>query len=325
MVRFAVPRLPLSLLDARNPAHFPAIVRTLKAGQRAVEEVVAERAVRRLLAFWALPSGYWALRAARKRGIPFSTWALGSDIWTLGRIPVVRGILRKVLREAEHCFADGIGLCGDVQRISGRECRFLPSCRRLEAPRQRPLSSNPPYRLAFIGRWHRNKGADLLLDALERLTDEDWCRIECVRIAGGGPLERLVLQRAARLVSAGRPVQMLGFVDRRAAAQLLDWTDYVLIPSRLESIPLIFSDAMQAHRPVICTPAGDLPSLLDQYRVGVLAPEVDMNAFVAALRSGLSLNPTSFGSEFERACGDFDVSVRVHRLLSWLDEAPSPS
>jgi glycosyltransferase involved in cell wall biosynthesis len=118
---------------------------------------------------------------------------------------------------------------------------------------------------------------------------------------------------------------MLGFVDRRAAAQLLDWTDYVLIPSRLESIPLIFSDAMQAHRPVICTPTGDLPSLLDQYRVGVLAPEVDMNAFVAALRSGLSLNPTSFGSEFERACGDFDVSVRVHRLLSWLDEAPSPS
>ena len=34
--RFAVPKLPLSLLDPINPAHWPAIIKTLRAGQAAL-------------------------------------------------------------------------------------------------------------------------------------------------------------------------------------------------------------------------------------------------------------------------------------------------
>ncbi len=53
--------------------------------------------------------------------------------------------------------------------------------------RTRDIALRAPYRLAFLGRWHPNKGTDLLLDALHQLRDEDWHRIEAVRIAGGAP------------------------------------------------------------------------------------------------------------------------------------------
>ncbi|WP_237582769.1 hypothetical protein, partial [Salmonella sp. hn-h4] len=74
--------------------------------------------------------------------------------------------------------------------------------------------SQPPYRLLFLGRWHPNKGVDLLLDSLAMLRDEDWQAIERVEIQGGGPMEGLVRERVAALYEARRPVEVGGFLDK---------------------------------------------------------------------------------------------------------------
>ena len=39
--------------------------------------------------------------------IPYSTWALGSDIWSFRNIPFVKDILKRVLKESQIGFADG--------------------------------------------------------------------------------------------------------------------------------------------------------------------------------------------------------------------------
>jgi len=222
-----------------------------------------------VLALWALPSGLWAQRAAKKLNIPYATWALGSDIWSLGRLPVVRTLLANVMAEAALRFADGYGLSDEVEKICGQPCKFLPSARQLPVCGL-PLNHKPPYRLAFLGRWHPNKGIDLLLDALDRLTEEDWSRIEGVRIAGGGPLESVVQEKVKYIKRKGYPVFLEGYMDAHEAAELLVWSDLVMIPSRIESIPVIFSDALQACRPVMATPVGDFPRLAADPGVGNL-------------------------------------------------------
>ncbi len=271
--RFAVPKLPLSLLNVGNPVHWGNIVRTLYAGQKAIERLVRTKDVDHILALWVLPSGYWARRVWKRYGVPYSVWALGSDIWTPSKIPLVRKILVTVLQDSYKRFADGYLLKENVESLCGDSCEFLPSVRRLPIHRAKPSATSPPFRLAFLGRWHLNKGVDLLVEALKLLDESDWQKIEEVRIAGGGALETLVKSGCATLRAAGRPVTVRGYLDKAQAAELLLWADYLVLPSRIESIPVIFSDDMQAGCPVIATPVGDLPRLLHEYDVGILTTE----------------------------------------------------
>lgn len=317
--RFQTPRLPLSLLKPANPLHWPAILRTLRAGQRALNDLAAETPIDHVLALWTLPSGHWARRLLKTRDIPYSVWALGSDIWALRHVPLVNTVLRLVLKDARFCFADGYVLKQDVTEISSRECEFLPSTRRLELTCDKVTAHNPPYNLAFLGRWHHNKGTDLLLEALELLSDEEWTKIREVRICGGGPLAPVVEAGCARLHLQGRPVSLRGYLDKEAAVALYSWADYLLIPSRIESIPVVFSDAMKAACPIVCMPVGDLPYLTSHYGVGTVASQVSASAFHAALCTALDQAPARYATGLQSAANAFDIDSITRNLLTQLE------
>ena len=313
--RFSVPRLPLSLLRPYLPWQWPALVRTLRAGGDALRTCIAEDRPDHVFAFWVLPSGWWAEQEAGRSGIPYSTWALGSDIWSLGRVPGVRHVLKRVLGSAHRSYADGLELCNEVARIADRPCAFLPSTRKLPAGFTRPVSISPPYRLAFLGRWHPNKGVDLLLEALGQLTAHDWERIDEVRIFGGGPLEQQVRDLATKLEANGRPVTIGGYLGKKEAAALIAWADYLLLPSRIESIPVIFSDAAQVRTPIIATPVGDLPALRDRYEFGVLADSLSAADYCRAIGAAVADQPGRGRAGLEEVAGEFDLQTVARRFL----------
>ena len=107
-------------------------------------------------ALWVLPSGWVARSLARATGATYSVWALGSDIWSLGKIPPLRRLLASVAREARDAYADGLELAGQAEALTGRAFEFMPSCRGLGGTRARAVADAPPYRLLFLGRWHPN-------------------------------------------------------------------------------------------------------------------------------------------------------------------------
>lgn len=315
--RFAAPEKPLSTLKLWNPADLIATVQVLRSGRRAVEQAVQAGPTAHILALWALPSGYWANVASRQYGVPYSVWTLGSDIWSLGRIPVVKGFLRRVLAQAKTCYSDGLQLAADTKRIGGRDVEFLPSTRRMTRVRQAPLKEAPPYRLLFLGRWHPNKGVDLLLDALGLLSEHDWSRIETVEICGGGPLEANVRRGVAALQAARRPVVLRGYLDRSAAEEAFLQADYLLLPSRIESIPVVFSDALKLGCPVLATPVGDLPGLLGgNCPAGMLAASVSAEDYAVMLSTALSRSPASFADGVAQTSLMFDMDAVVTRLLA---------
>lgn len=314
--RFAVPKLPLSLLNPLNPRDWSSIASTLVGGDRAVMKACNTIRPDHIIALWTLPSGHWAMRASQRYGTPYSVWALGSDIWTLARMPGLRQYTARVLDRAERLFADGYQLAADVKQISHRPCDFLPSSRLFCKKASKSPASGPPYRLAFLGRWHRNKGVDLLLDALELLHDRDWANIEAIRIYGGGPMEEKVKTQISGLVDSGRSVESGGFLDLEGAKSLFDWADYVIIPSRIESIPVVFSDAMQAGRPVISTPVGDLPQLVKSFRCGILAERTDPPALALAIRQATNTPPIGYVSKLAQAAAMLDIRSAASSLLS---------
>lgn len=315
IVRFTAPFLPLSLLNPINPRHWLPILATMRAGQACLEAICKDGQTAHILCLWALPCGYWARKVKWSSSIPYSTWALGSDIWTLGKIPLVKAILRSVLREADHRFADGFLLKDDVERISGFPCEFVPSVRSLPIMESKQLVSAPPYCLSYLGRWHPNKGIDLFLDALLQLPAEAWLRIREVRICGGGPLQNLVETQVAKLQSNGRPVKLGGYLNKDEAAQFLYETDYLVLPSRIESIPVIFSDSLQAGCPLIASPVGDLPRLMRKYETGVLSASPDVFALTEALQRALAVSPKEYEQALTKARLDFSVERAAINLL----------
>jgi glycosyltransferase involved in cell wall biosynthesis len=317
--RYRAPERALSQLKLWSPPDVLKIVDVMRHGAAVTAQAVAELKPDFVFALWALPSGYWAAQAVRGTSIPYGTWCLGSDIWSMGKIPVIRSLLSSVLRRAHLVCADGYVLADDVTALAGVDCHFLPSSRQLPLPPPVAPRAAAPYRLLFIGRWHPNKGADLLVDALTMLDAADWALIRDVRIYGGGPQEADVRAKGAALQAAGRPVQVFGYIDKAGAAQVLHECDWLLIPSRIESIPVVFSDAMQSQRPVVSMPVGDLPRLVTEFGVGVLAGEVSAASFAAAVRAALQKPAAHYAEGLTAAARTFAVDGSVQELLRKLD------
>ena len=317
--RYAAPCQPLSTLKPWHPSDLFEIMQVLRAGMRATRTAAEAGPIAHILALWALPSGIWAHRVAREYGIGYSVWMLGSDVWSLGRIPILRSRLARVICNASNAYADGYKLAEDAQRIAKVPVAFLPSTRCIELADPPPPAMVPPYRLVFIGRWHSNKGVDVLLDALSLLGDDDWRLISEVAIYGGGPLQSLVHAKVQALLDEERPLVVGGFIPKADAERAIARADWVLIPSRIESVPVIFSDAMKLGRPVIAMPVGDLPMLVRE-GCGNLSDAIDASSFAQVVREALSRS-NSYTPAAVRACAErFSLKVIGQKLLANVQE-----
>jgi len=154
-----------------------------------------------VICFWVFPCGLWARAVQAVFGSPYSVWALGSDIWTLGRSSPMRRVLRWLARRAARRYADGIVLAKDFEAIAGVPVDFLPTSRVLPAVPTVDRSMGGYY--LYLGRYHPNKGIDLLVDAVGRVKDE-LPRDFRLRVHGFGPLESSLRARVHALGIAGR-------------------------------------------------------------------------------------------------------------------------
>ncbi len=80
-----------------------------------------------------------------------------------------------------------------------------------------------------------------------------------------------------------------------------------MIPSRVESIPVIFSDAMKRLCPVIATPVGDLPALVSEGPVGVVATAVTANAYASAITAAVRTTPAKYEEALRDMAAKFSI------------------
>ena len=322
--RFAAPSKPLSNLRPWLAGDLSWFSRVIRGGARATGQAVGAGPTAHILGLWGLPCGAWARHVGQRTGTAYSTWMLGSDVWMLGKMPFLRGMLARVMRDAQRRYADGFELADASRRIGGLPVEFLPSTRAMNTDVPSPVRRQPPYRLLFLGRWHPNKGPDLLLDALESLDDADWRQIERVEIQGGGPMEADVRHRCAALVARGRPVVAGGFLVKHEAEAAIARADWMVIPSRIESIPVVFSDAMKMGRPVVCTPVGDLRRLVAEGNAGVCADSVDAVGIARALHMALNASTDPFLNGVAEAAARFDLGQVAATIVRNIDQLGAP-
>jgi glycosyltransferase involved in cell wall biosynthesis len=137
--------------------------------------------------------------------------------------------------------------------------------------------------LLYYGRFDvYQKGLDTLLHAFARIARERpgvelW-------LAGRGKDEERVRGLARELGVAER-VRLVPNVERAQVLELFSGALALLMPSRLEGLPMVPAEAMAAGVPVVAASVGAVPEVVDPPRGGILVPPDDPEALAgAALR-----------------------------------------
>lgn len=142
-------------------------------------------------------------------------------------------------------------------------------------PRTQPSG---PAKLGAMGRLVRQKGFDVLLDALQHVLAK---RDVELMIVGDGELRAELSRRAS-----GLPVTFLGaLADREQVARFLRGLDLFVLPSRYEGLPNALLEALACGVPAVAT---DVPGITETFAGAVpLAPPDDAQALAFTIVEAL--------------------------------------
>ena len=148
----------------------------------------------------------------------------------------------------------------DVVHMSVDTDRFVPPTE----PR-----TGGPLRILDVGRLVPEKGAPVLLDAVELLT-QGGVAVE-LRFVGGGELDaeltRIIAERGL-----GDRVPLVGSVGQDEILAQYHWADVFCLPSFQEGLPVVLMEAMATELPVITSTINGIPELVKDGRNGFLLP-----------------------------------------------------
>ena len=314
-------RKPLVRLNPYSPLDFFKILSLVFNGRKELFLFTKQNRIEVCLALWILPGGYFANQAFRPTKIPYSIWSLGSDMYRYGRNPFLYPMMKRIIQEAKGVFADGFDLSKRIEERFGRRCLFLATTRTISPPPPSEAggrgSTGEPYRFLFVGRIEKVKGIDLLLQSMASLKEE---RVNVhLTVVGRGGMEEwaktFIEQR-----DLGRDVSWMGNVSDQALASLYESSDCVVIPSRSESIPLVFSEAIGFNKKLIVTDVGDIGTLGRQHGVAWVVPPEDIMALTEIMKKRVALKDNGKeernGTKREELKKLFDIETSVERFLA---------
>jgi glycosyltransferase involved in cell wall biosynthesis len=137
--------------------------------------------------------------------------------------------------------------------------------------------SREVFNVAWIGRMSREKGPDILIEALSALKD---LSVHVTMIGEGS--ERPRLQSRAKELQLERRISWAGQVP--LASRLLPAFDLLVISSRTEGTPITLFEAMHANVPVVAALVGGIPDVVSNAEA-ILIPPGDSAALSRAIRN----------------------------------------
>jgi glycosyltransferase involved in cell wall biosynthesis len=161
--------------------------------------------------------------------------------------------------------------------------------------------------VGWIGRLSREKGPDVLIDALTALGHLNvWAAV-----IGSGP-EGNAMRETARSRGLDKRITFTGFVED--AGRLVRAFDVMVLSSRTEGTPITLLEAMHARVPVVATAVGGVPDIVGPTEA-LLVPPDRPSELADAIRATLE-DPAA---AMERANHARQRLERDFALQPWLD------
>jgi glycosyltransferase involved in cell wall biosynthesis len=246
-------------------------------------------------AHMAYPTGYVAVKTLQQMTIPVVITSHKGDIVPDSRFRrrfIPRRRMTWALREA----AAATGVSDELTRIieeltqSKAKTRTIPngvdfSDAPGQAPKELAKYAQAPFVLT-LGRLHRHKGLDVLLDAWALLRDRG-VQLPRLLIAGDGRVMEELQTRLERL-NLSDSAALVGTQTGDAKRWLLANCRFFLQPSRVEGMPLTLLEAMSFGRAVLGTNIGGIRELLTDGHNGLLVEPENPDELADAIEKMLA-------------------------------------
>ena len=135
------------------------------------------------------------------------------------------------------------------------------------------------FHLLFVGNLHDRKGVRDLLAAFARPGLK--ARDIVLTMAGGGAVD--LFRAMATELGIGDRVTFTGWVSQDDARNLMVDADALILPSYDEGLPLVILEALASGTPVICTPVGSIPEVLEHRHTAWFVTPGDAAGIEAAI------------------------------------------
>lgn len=135
-----------------------------------------------------------------------------------------------------------------------------------------------PVRFLFMGEIGQRKGVFDIIRALSNHKSELEGKIE-LRIGGNKNEDQLLT--AIKDGGLEKMVRFEGFATGTKKIELLNWADVYILPSFNEGLPISILEAMSYSMPIISTPVGGIPEVVNKKNGIIVTPGNDEEIFQA--------------------------------------------
>jgi glycogen(starch) synthase len=282
-------RIP-TLRRRRDRSSIPEMLAFLASSLVAVPLAARRFRPDAVVAYFGIPCGPAAWLARLLTGVPYVVSLRGGDVPGfqydgIGLYHRLAGpVIRRVWRGAAAVVANSEGLADLARRFAPEVAvavvpNGVDTAIFAPGPECGSPTADAPLRLLVVGRLVRQKGIDVVLEAMARLPDPAAVRLSVV---GDGPA-RGDLEVQAQRLGLGRCVAFTGWADRAALPGFYRDADVFLLPSRDEGMPNVVLEAMASGLPVLATDIPGSRDLVVDGETGLLIGVDDTDALVAAL------------------------------------------
>ena len=174
--------------------------------------------------------------------------------------------------------------------------------------------------LLTVGRLHHEKGLDILIQACKKLKDENI--VFQSQIIGIGE-ERRNLERLIQQSDLEDRVRLFGHKTQEEVFSFLKKSTLMVLPSRVEGVPMVLMEAMAFKVPVISTRIYGIPELVEDGKSGFLVDPEDVDSLTDRIKKLLfdeNLRKRFQEAGYEKVSREFNLKTETDKLLRiWMD------
>jgi glycosyltransferase involved in cell wall biosynthesis len=227
-------------------------------------------------------SGQYGVLASKLAGVPPLCVVHGA---MLPASSSQRSLTIATARLARHFVGVSHFVSGRIRKelhVDGRRVSTIYNGIPFDEPEPIRRVQTPPGTILGVGRFAREKGFDLLVEAMPHLPGRR------LVLVGDGP-ERSSLENLAASLGIEDRIEFAGWMSEPWASRIRP--DLVAVPSRFDAMPLVVLEAMRAGVPVVATRVGGNPELVVDGVTGNLAEPESPVSLAQAMESLLSDPP----------------------------------
>ncbi|NDV27481.1 glycosyltransferase family 4 protein [Desulfovibrio sp. JC010] len=243
------------------------------------------------LAFFSIPGAPVAWLLNRLTGVPYALSLRGGDV--PGFLPddlagyhrLTTPLIRFLWKRAAFVTTNCRWLADLTQRTEpGLPVNIIPNGVDTDSHHPAPQRADGPPQLLLVGRLTRQKGVDILLEALSYSNISRDVRLD---IVGNGD-ERAALEAQAKQLGLADRVTFHSYLRGEALRRQYQKADIFVLPSRDEGLPNVLLEAAASGLPVLTTRAGGCPDAIRDRETGLLVEPDNSKELAHALSTLLS-------------------------------------